>query len=254
MLHFHGACTWHLSTWRQVGWGFPNRDACEERSRFTRITLARWNEAGLHLSLGLQDSKLQCKNCPTPRVSLLASQFVCLFVCLSVSFSRFKTCVREPDEICENAGFTSFHSWMFATHRRNLFCHGKRKEDAEQRPQHFPNATAHPCSSKNEDMKLLRGTSLVRWQHHYFYDGIVRENSFLGVRILAISIHKLMMFIVGSYSDLSPRWRSWIALDANCARIVWRWAFAEHTAFAKWRIFGNYSHNCFALQCLLLVG
>ena len=110
-----------------------------------------------------------------------------------------------------------------------------------------------PCSSKNEDMKLLRGTSLVRWQHHYFYDGIVRENSFLGVRILAISIHKLMMLIVGSYSDLSPRWRSWIALDANCGRIVWRWASAEHTAFAKWRIFGNYSHNCFALQCLLLI-
>ena len=69
----------------------------------------------------------------------------------------------------------------------------------------FPNATAHPYSWKNEDMKLLRGTSLVGWQHHYFYDGIVRENSFLGVRILAISIHKLMMLIVGSYSDLSPR-------------------------------------------------
>lgn len=95
------------------------------------------------------------------------------------------------------------------------FAMGSGKKTPNRDRSIFPNATAHPCSLKNEDMKLLRGTSLVRWQHHYFYEGIVRENSFLGVRILAISIHKLMMFIVGSYSDLSKgkgkecRCRSW---------------------------------------------
>ena len=70
MLHFHGVAHGTCPVEGKSGGDFRNRDACEDRSRFTRITLARWNEAGLHLSLGLQDSKLQC-NCPTPQVSLL---------------------------------------------------------------------------------------------------------------------------------------------------------------------------------------